>query len=1227
MSRRSIDHSQVYEDTNRQTGRSRLSRASFTLTASIKVDDDDDGVQELKGGHQSFRVKSTEPEIKEAYFGGDVHCLKSSSTSNKFHSNQKSNTIRSLRGKSASSSPQMKTGNLSCKMTPTGKLTRIDQWAKSGSDSVEKLKPFTNKSKLARAFPKALGISTCVAVESGYIELNRNTSGYNGSKIVDEDDSPLTERMKQQKLLQLDQKRKSLQNKLRVLEQTSLANKQEEEELQRKKKEEALNQQREKARQQQKIKMLKSAKERSKLLGESSLGQEIEFEKQLPPIEQMMPPTLESLKRSFGYFAGIILSEQYFSGAKKHRKQIPDEFYDGKEYIDCMMPLFSDETLCQVEQRLEVLMKEMRDGDRKSNTDKDMEDREGAIVPEQPPSESRFIRSRLAQPRADKDSPVTVYDMTGMLAEEDDYEVHTLVIISNVAEPDVRYINRPSSNSKWVILGLVQDPDKKRGTKRVMVSQQFDDLLSNNKHLDMYIRKLEKLSSSLREMKAILSIESLMMVKGLLRPNHLTEFTKFIDKEGLLAAGQWLKTAGMQFNESQRWAIESVVSMNKGIKLLQGPPGTGKTHTLIGILSAVYHQLKSLPPSKDPNVGKRFMIVCAPSNAAVDEVVLRLSRGGLIGVNGEAIKVKVVRLGLLDKNRHEEVKKCSAEELAKDELAKKCAQINPGETAQQALFRQQNLDAIEKEIESIDERLTELKATGNEGGLTYRQMLARRQTLNSQVLEKKFKGQDKGELLESSITKVLNDADVVCCTLNTAGSDKLDRYVDRVAAVIIDEACQATEPSTLIPFRFQSPRVVLVGDPRQLAATIFSQNGKSTKYSRSMFERLADSKVPVEFLDTQYRMLPEISSFSCDQFYGGMLKDSEDRKSRRFPDILKGIQHNNTMFIDLKYGKERRKGHSFVNDDESRFVVAFLDMISKCCPHMSMGRVGVVAPYKAQVQYLRYKLEAISPLIEVNTVDAFQGQEKDILVFTCVRSRGENGQAGGGLGFLRDPRRLNVAITRAKYGLYVIGSSDVLKEDPIWNNLLCYFNKIERCKIFSHESSTKPFLEDFKLQKRIPHDKISPYPPTKPENHLNYQAAILEHTKYMQERKKAEIEYLGKRAPKDGSEADKEDQLETESQSEDEDSTKQSDFLKQKIALGLLPSIEEQSKSASRGKGTSEKRLGLKDLFSSVSQAPTTPPEVTSVTTPEEANPKSQITEETDLERQINEYSKLVFKK
>lgn len=297
--------------------------------------------------------------------------------------------------------------------------------------------------------------------------------------------------------------------------------------------------------------------------------------------------------------------------------------------------------------------------------------------------------------------------------------------------------------------------------------------------------------------------------------------------------------------------------------------------------------------------------------------------------------------------------------------------------------------------------------------------------------------------------RLLADAHIVFTTLSSSGLRVLEaipgadgRTVRASCAfetVIVDEAAQSVELATLIPLRYDCRQCVLVGDPQQLPATVFSRAAVRSGYDRSLFRRLQRCGMRVHMLDVQYRCHPEIAAFPAAYFYKGRLANGDNVRSpawRRpfhavpcFPPIL---------FWDLQSTGVKDETKSWLNPEEASLVVNIYRTLRGALRQVPMrGRVGVVTPYAKQVHEIKRQLRAEmgaafeGERIDVNTVDAFQGQEKDIIILSLVRA-GEN----SGVGFVDDVRRMNVALTRAKFGLWIIGSATVLQQSDHWGSLL-----------------------------------------------------------------------------------------------------------------------------------------------------------------------------------------------
>ncbi|KAH9249683.1 hypothetical protein BASA81_012652 [Batrachochytrium salamandrivorans] len=264
---------------------------------------------------------------------------------------------------------------------------------------------------------------------------------------------------------------------------------------------------------------------------------------------------------------------------------------------------------------------------------------------------------------------------------------------------------------------------------------------------------------------------------------------------------------------------------------------------------------------------------------------------------------------------------------------------------------------------------------------------------------------------------ILTQSNLVFSTLSQCGSPAICEIAPkhvRFQACVIDEAAQCVEPSVLVPLSLGVERCIMVGDPKQLPATVLSETAAKANYEQSMFERLQLAGHSVHLLDTQYRCRPEMSSFSSVQFYQSRLKDG--------------------------FGKQRRTsgGYSLTNEEEA---IVCLGVYREIRHTSKQAQVAVISPYKDQLLLLQSRFGKLADAnLEFNTVDGFQGREVDVVIFSCVRSMesdGEEDKKGGGIGFLADARRLNVAVTRAKYNLFLVGNYTVLKSSSgLWSKLL-----------------------------------------------------------------------------------------------------------------------------------------------------------------------------------------------
>ncbi len=463
-------------------------------------------------------------------------------------------------------------------------------------------------------------------------------------------------------------------------------------------------------------------------------------------------------------------------------------------------------------------------------------------------------------------------------------------------------------------------------------------------------------------------------------------------------------------NPSQLKALNIAIS-SKDISLIHGPPGTGKTTTAIEIIKSLL---------KD----KKKILACADSNIAVDNILSRLSKE----------EISLTRVGHIAR------------------VEKDLEQFNLRYKAKESL-RQKEIKELKKSIEKLTQQRDQfIKPTPSKmRGLSYEEILNLAKTkkakrgLTVYLLEKMAKWIEYNkeiDLLYSKLKKIeeeilkeiLENSDVVCATNSTAASEVMEELNFDVA--IIDEGSQQIEPSTLIPL-LKAKKVVILGDHKQLPPTLISNNEILKK---SLFERLI-GKVPSNMLQIQYRMNKEIMEFPNKEFYNNKLIAHQSVANRYLEKIESNNQFvNNNLpveFIDTskcKYFENLKKGsNSYENHLEAKIVIDIVKEYLNANIHPNS--IGVITPYLAQVKLIK-KLLNQKYQVEVKSVDGFQGREKDIIIISFVRSN-----LAKNIGFLNDERRLNVAITRAKKKLIMIGDLETLKPTYPFSALFDYLQK------------------------------------------------------------------------------------------------------------------------------------------------------------------------------------------
>ena len=514
----------------------------------------------------------------------------------------------------------------------------------------------------------------------------------------------------------------------------------------------------------------------------------------------------------------------------------------------------------------------------------------------------------------------------------------------------------------------------------------------------------------------------------------------------------------------------------KCLYFIHGPPGTGKTHTIIGLLSLLISVGETCSLQSSQRIACPIL-VCAGSNAAVDEILLRVIENGLLNQEGISYIPRVVRLGVRE---HVNSRILDKGYLLEDMMRRMETEVN-------------------------------IKACVSNFGLT------QEDTLKQQIID---------------------SCQIVFSTVGSLRS----RHTS-FETVILDEASQITEPHTVYVLSFSHNRVILVGDPMQLPPTVLSLEALRHGFGISLMERMLRSGYPSFFLPEQYRMHPTLSHFPNHMFYQNQLQNGTCEKERKT--LLSQYTGRRVRFYNIE-GIELKKKTSFVNAEEAVAIVNFLETfaayISKplqTSPTRNLNpaqprrlTVGIITPYAAQQVQVHTSLSAkgihaslgsqlmpnrnstptnppeqgkegrgvsisdtihqVFEPIEVNTVDGFQGREKDVILISCVRSspcylnhrrfrrerRGCPGEVHGSpawifhekdlLTFLDDKKRANVALTRAREMVCVFGNEATLRSRcAIWSSFIEYVSTILTYGSEKGMSIVSPCAKNMSLSPRL----------------------------------------------------------------------------------------------------------------------------------------------------------------
>ncbi|KAI3990319.1 hypothetical protein MKX01_037658 [Papaver californicum] len=841
--------------------------------------------------------------------------------------------------------------------------------------------------------------------------------------------------------------------------------------------------------------------------------------------KRLKPPRLDDWYRpmlEIDYFSIVGLSpgDQEESGSNAKLKKVPMCFESPDHYVDIFRPLVLEEFKAQ-----------LRTSYAESSSSEEMWSDFVSVVSVDRVDDFNLVRC-VPSDGESIESKCSENDLVLLTRQPLQNSAHDVHVVGKV--------DRREKDHKRRSIILVIRLYLQNGSMRFNKAKRL--LVDRSK---WYLTRIMSLTSQLREFQALSSLNDIPVLPVILKPTvHSHDFNKSRKIELGKLSEPLARVLKSSFNESQLQAISDAIGNNVTrrdfeLSLIQGPPGTGKTRTILAIVSA----LLALPPlqridasmdtgttsyTNNPraminesvaisrawqdaavarqlsegednsksmeNIGRGRVLICAQSNAAVDELVSRISNQGLYGSAGKMYRPYLVRVG-----NQRTVHPCSLPFFIDTLVDQRVAEEKMNETDEKnelhgeaSMRLRASLENLSDEIRFYEAKRANLKdgssdpknlpengvpkeddakemsdaALGEKLQKLYEQKRQICRDLGASQSHDR-KASEEIRALRNKIRKsILREAKIVVTTLSGCGGDLYGVCSESISAykfgnssehtlfdaVVIDEAAQALEPATLIPLQLlksNGTKCIMVGDPKQLPATVLSQVASKYLYECSMFERLQRAGHPVTMLIKQYRMHPEICQFPSLHFYDNKLLNGDQMASKLAP-FHEDRYLGPYVFFDVAEGQESRGrssgSQSLCNESEAEAAVEVLRFFKKRYPAEFVGgRMGVISPYKSQVSLLRSRFSsAFGPAstadMEFNTVDGYQGREVDILILSTVRASDQSSAAPGintgGIGFVADVRRMNVALTRAKLALWVFGNAATLQNNQSWGALV-----------------------------------------------------------------------------------------------------------------------------------------------------------------------------------------------
>ncbi|CAJ2652924.1 unnamed protein product [Trifolium pratense] len=719
-----------------------------------------------------------------------------------------------------------------------------------------------------------------------------------------------------------------------------------------------------------------------------------------------------------------------------------------------------------------------------------------------------------------------------------------LIAFTNIRPKSLDDLNTRKSpyHIAYVVRAKNQFSDKIKVLSSKSMNMDIEHDLGRNNELKLYAVFLINLTTNVRISDALNSRsegEHLNIIKTVLGP-HLTSGencqnclseensqASFIKEDSIIRS--------QKLNESQLDAVLSGVDMmncdHADMKLIWGPPGTGKTKTVACLLFSL---LKL----------KTRTLTCAPTNTAVLQVAIRLHKlvmdslelvtyglGDIVLFgNGKRMKVDCYP-GLEDvflDYRVQNLMVCfdpkfgwkhslqsmiqllnSMEESAKKKTRKEvfayrhkfCEQREKLEFLMKTLYTHMpksliSLETVKKMLQAFDLlrsigiSLWQVKLKPKSRIPTYFQPLYVKRdecisilsSLSGTVLIPVFDERDNMRVKVGNFC--LSNACLILCTASS--SVKLNTVeASPIQFLVIDEAAQLKECESAIPLQLSGLRhCILIGDERQLPALVKSKIADRCEFGRSMFERLVILGYKRHMLNVQYRMHPSISLFPCKEFYDEKLSDALVVRKKSYNRLfLEGKMYSSYSFINITKGKEKLgDGQSMKNMVEVGVISEIIKSLNKVFMRTKKKvSIGIISPYNAQVYEIQKKIKQYTQVsnsdfsVSVRSVDGFQGGEEDIIIISTVRSN-----QSGNVGFLSNRQRANVAMTRARYCLWILGNAATLiNSDSVWRNVVldakrrdCFHNANENKKL---AGAIKDVLFEIELLEEIesPFKKLS----------------------------------------------------------------------------------------------------------------------------------------------------------